>query len=514
MSLKNTSISCFKIILSLLATAGLLHKQDANAASKKQEQLLEIPSKITPKKFRLHLVKEPLSLDPQHVKSGASNYLLGNLYRNLFKYNEQDELIVDLAESCSQKKQTLTCILKKDLKWSDGTPLTANNFLETYKKILDPANAIFKVDLLFAIKNAQEIYQGKKKITDLGVRILKDNVLEFQLKPGSGNFKHRLANLILAPTKSDLSAYSGPYKLDRWIKGKKIQLTRNFFYNTPNPQAPDVEFLFIEEDGIALSLYEKNELDFLRRLPTLYIEKYKDRPDFKWIPLLRMDYIGFAGGLKNRLDLRKKLATSLDYLELQKIFFADTRPGCLGLPNNWFSNPPSCYGQNLTLAKTTKPERLQFVFSASGGDDHRRATEWLQNQWIKNANISVQLDAKEQKTFLEILAKNPPDIFRKGQPLDEPTCLNALQVFHSKSPDNVLGITDTQIDKWVEDLQANPSIKNQKSICSRAFSHLMNTYSFIPLGAVQFASLLKPNIQGIKINSMNQLDLSQLRITP
>lgn len=494
------------------------------AASKKQYapemnsenaiESIEQSSKITPRKFRLHLVKEPTSLDPQMAKSGASNYLLGNLYRNLFKYNEKDELVFDLADSCTQKKQTLTCTLKKDLKWSDGTPLTTNDFLETYKKILEPKNAVFKADLLFSIKNANEIYKGQKKMSTLGVKALKSNVLEFQLNPEQGDFRHRLTNLTIAPTKPDLSAYSGPYKLDRWIKGKKIQLTKNFFYHISNPQGPDVEFLFIEEDGIALSLYEKNELDFLRRLPTLYIEKYKGRTDFQWIPLLRMDYIGFAGTLKNKPDLRKTLTTSLNYPELQKIFFADTRPGCLGLPKNWFSTPPTCYEQNLTLVKAEKTERLQFVFSAAGGDDHRRATEWLQDQWKKNANILVQLDSKEQKAFLELLEQNPPDIFRKGQPLDEPTCLNALQVFHSTSPDNVLKIADPKIDKWLQELKANPSIKTQKNICTMAFSHLTKTYSFIPLGAVQFASLLKANINGIKINSMNQLDLSELRITP
>ncbi len=478
------------------------------------EEPMELSSKITPRKFRLHLAKEPTSLDPQSVKSGASNYLLGNLYRNLFKYDENDELAPELAESCHLKKLTLTCVLKKNIKWSDGTPLTAIDFIETYRKVLDPNNHVFRADLLFAIKNAQEIYSGKKIFSELGVKAPTPHTLEFQLLASNGDFRHRLTQLVLAPTKKDLSAFTGPYRLDRWVKGKKIQLTRNPHYHSPNPKAPAVEFLFIEEDGIALNLYEKNELDFLRRLPTLYIEKYKNRSDFKWIPLLRMDYIGFAGKIKNNSDLRKTLATSLNYPEIQKIFFAEIRPGCLGLPAKWFSTPPPCYDQDLKLTKPNKQERLQFVFSALGGDDHRRATEWLQDQWKKNANIIVQLEAKEQKTFLEILENNPPDIFRKGQPLDEPTCLNGLQTFYSKSPDNVLKIVDSKIDKWVQELRANPSTKIQKNTCSAAFKYLMSTYSLIPLGSLQFASLLKMDIHGIKINSMNQLDLSELRIAP
>ena len=106
------------------------------------------------KVFRLHLATEPGSLDPNKQKTSASSYLLGNLYRNIFIFDDKEGLTPDLGSRCLRdKKQNLTCKIKKDLQWSDGTALTSEDFLRTYKKILDPKTAAPRADLLFKIKS-------------------------------------------------------------------------------------------------------------------------------------------------------------------------------------------------------------------------------------------------------------------------------------------------------------------------------------------------------------------------
>ncbi|KHD88761.1 MAG: peptide ABC transporter [Bdellovibrio sp. ArHS] len=475
--------------------------------------LLSLPSSATEKTFRLHLATEPGGLDPNKQRTSSSSYVLGNLYRNLFSFDDQKGLIPDLGTSCKRDKNRtlLTCTLKKDLQWSDGTPLTAEDFLKTYLKILNVKNACPRADLLFKIKNAEAFYKGEVDAKKLGVSAPDKHTLKFEFARPDADFEYNLANFLLAPTKENLSAYSGPYKLKEWKKGQKLVLEPNSFYKQGHPQRPLVEFLFIEEDTVALQLYEKNELQFLRRLPTLFIPTYKKRKDFHWYPVIRLDYLGFGPELSQDENIRKAFTYSLNYVELQKIFSSEGRPGCIGLPDAWFPAKAPCFDFDLKKIPPTKSTKTYtLMFSALGGEDHKRATEWLQDQWYKNAKLKTHLEVKENKTFLQVLQQNPPAIFRKGVSPDRPTCLAALETFAPFNPENYLRIKSAEYDQILSALSQAQKPAEQKKWCLAGTEYLMKNHLMIPLGAIHFSILVKPEFTGWRMNQMNQLDLSDL----
>ena len=467
--------------------------------------------------FKIQHISEPSSLDPQKQKSASSNYLMGNLFRNIYKYEDEKGLISDLGESCSRSKMILTCKIKKNLQWSDGTPLTSEDFLRTYKKILNPDSLIPRADLLFKIKNAQGIFKQQKKPETLGITNPDPWTLKFEFEEVDSEFEYNLANFILAPTKVDLNVFSGPYKIKEWKKGEKIILEPNFFYKAGHPNRPPVEYLFISEDAVALQLYEKNELQFLRRLPTIFIPKYKTRKDFHWIPVIRLDYVGFGPELStpNHEGLRKAFIYSLNYPELQKIFLSEGRPGCIGLPDSWFPVKAPCYDFDLKKVKHAKKTKAYtFQFSALGGEDHKRGTEWMQDQWQKNAGLTVHLEAKENKVFLAGLQKEPPALFRKGTPLDKPTCLSALSTFSMKNPENYIRFQSLELEKNLDLMEGSAVPEIKKKLCLRGIDLLINQHVMIPMGPIHFSTLVKPTFLGWKINQMNQLDLSDLHFQP
>ncbi|NUN07053.1 MAG: peptide ABC transporter substrate-binding protein [Bdellovibrio sp.] len=466
--------------------------------------------------YRLHLANEPGGLDPNKQKTTGSSYVLGNIYRNIFSFDDNKGLIPDLGESCKRdKKSNLTCTLKKDLKWSDDSEITSADFLRTYKKMLAPKNTAPRADLLFKIKNAEGIYKGQLPLESLGVSAPDKRTLKFEFSSSAPDFEYNLANFQLAPTKEDLSAFTGPYKIKEWKKGQKIILEPNSFYHSGHAKRPLVEILFIEEDTVALQLYEKNELQFLRRLPTLFIPTFKTRKDFYWYPVTRLDYLGFGPELKNEEDVRKALTYSLNYVELQKIFSSEGRPGCVGLPDSWFPTKAPCYDFDLKKIPTLKSSRTYtLMFSALGGEDHKRATEWLQNQWNKNAGVKTQLEVKENKIFLRTLQQNPPAIFRKGVAPDRPTCLSALETFAPQSPENYLKLQAEEYNKILATLAKTNKVAEQKKFCLAGVDYLMKNHLLIPMGAIHFSILAKTNFVGWKLNQMNQLDLSDLHPTP
>lgn len=479
---------------------------------------LTSPSAIAknPAAFRLHLSQEPTNLDPNRQNSSNSSYLLGNLYRNIFRYDNSAGLTPDLGEKCVRSANgDLTCTLKKDLKWSDGTPLTSADFIRTYQKILKAETLAPRADFLFPLKNAKAIFQKSKPMDSLGVTAPNAQTLKFTFESASPEFEYHLGSLILSPTKEKLDAFSGPYKIKEWQRGRKFTLENNNFYVTQNLKRPLVEFLFIEEDSIALQLYEKNNLDFLRRLPTLYIPKFKDRPDFIWAPMIRFDYFGFGPELKDNEDIRKAFIYSLNYPQWQKLFSSEGLPGCMGLPDKWFTTKAPCYEFDLKKIPTLKSEKIWNVsFSSLGGDDHKRATEWMQAQWLTNAKLKTSILVKENKLYIRELKNSPSAIFRKGVTPDRPTCLAALETFSSSNPENYIGLASAEYEKILLKLSSAANTSERKKYCQEGADYLMKKHLFIPTGMIHFSMLAKPQFKGWKLNEMNELDLSGLQSEP
>ncbi len=117
--------------------------------------------------FRFHLLSEPLSLSPHSSAAASGNYLFHNLYRGLYVYSRARGLETDGAESCTRTRQKLTCTLRKT-KFSDGTPITSAHYLDSFRRLIDPETKSSQADVLFTIKNAREIFAGRKKTNGPG----------------------------------------------------------------------------------------------------------------------------------------------------------------------------------------------------------------------------------------------------------------------------------------------------------------------------------------------------------
>jgi oligopeptide transport system substrate-binding protein len=128
--------------------------------------------------------------------------------------------------------------------------------------------------------------------------------------------------------------------------------------------------------------------------------------------------------------------------------------------------------------------------------------------------MTVHLEAKENKVFLAGLQKDPPALFRKGTPLDKPTCLSALSTFSAKSPENYIHFQSSEFEKTLDLMEGTSIPENKKKLCLQGIELLLNHHVMIPMGPIHFSTLVKPEFLGWKINQMNQLDLSDLHFQP
>src|SRR4051812_38249310 len=89
--------------------------------------------------FSFHLKNEPATTDPTLITSGESTYLFNTLFRGLLRYSDEHDLSFDMAEKCTYKTPTLIhCRIQKDVKWSDGKPVTADDFVNSFRRIVSP----------------------------------------------------------------------------------------------------------------------------------------------------------------------------------------------------------------------------------------------------------------------------------------------------------------------------------------------------------------------------------------
>lgn len=473
--------------------------------------------------FRLSLLGEPHSLNPQTTAARGGNYLFHSIYRGLYRYHSQRGLILEGARSCTRSNLKLTCVLRAEHRWSTGQPIVAADYVRSFRSLIDPEHKSPQRDIILTLKNARAISTGKTAPSELGVTALNSSTIQFEFSEDDPEFEFKLINPALAPTpeagfpeapQSESLACSGPYRIVSWKRGRSILLTANPHYGLKsNPHRPDLEVFFIDDDSTGLRLYEAGKLNFLRRLTAEDIPRYRKSPDFVQIPMARFDYVGFGPELEELPKLRQALIEAVDFKGFMALFDTKGPPGCPSLPQRLLDRN-RCIEPNVSHAKSlikgTAVPPLKFYFSKMGGDDIERSAEWFQNQWKKNLNLHVELASEEQVVYLRRLRVKPPAIFRKGVTLDRPTCLAGLELFTKDNPENFVGLKDEKFESLVSALKKSRSENERRANCRKAVEQLMQSNRIIPLGEMYFTLLIRPKFKNWDLNELNQLDLTDL----
>jgi len=206
------------------------------------------------------------------------------------------------------------------------------------------------------------------------------------------------------------------------------------------------------------------------------------------------------------------LTGAFDFAEFQKVFQSKGRPGCVGLPEAWQAQV-HCLKFNPQVKPTqVAVTRLEMFYATQGGEEIARSMQWFQGQYKKNRGGQIELKPEDIKMLTARLKKNPPDLFRRGLPIDRPSCQAALESFVSSSPDNFIRFKNPNFDKLVVQMR-NPklSTKALADLCAQGVQLLLASKRIIPLGPIHFPMLDSGRFTGWSINNLNQLDLSALK---
>lgn len=226
--------------------------------------------------LRVASMGEPASLDPHKVSGTWENYVVGDMFIGLTTENPKAAAIPGVAESWSISDDGKTYTFKlRHSKWSDGTPLTAADFVYSMQRILLPETAAEYASLLFIIEGAEAINSGKAGADTLAVKAIDDYTLEINLTGPAPFFLELLTHYTAFPvprhviekfgkewTKPEHMVVNGPYKLLEWLPNTHVKLIKNDQYWDASTLALDELIFYTQEDRAAVQKrFRAGEID-------------------------------------------------------------------------------------------------------------------------------------------------------------------------------------------------------------------------------------------------------------
>ncbi|KLV08578.1 MULTISPECIES: peptide ABC transporter substrate-binding protein [Photobacterium] len=404
-----------------------------------------VPSDVTLAKEQV-LVRgngdEVPTLDPSFSSDSASSRVIGDMFEGLVTQSPEGEIIPALATRWEQSAdgKVYTFHLRDNITWSNGEPITAGDFVYSFRRVINPKTAAPYAWYYGTahIKNATAISEGKVPVEELGVSAPDDKTFQITLdKPVPYLLKmlvHESTYPVYQPaieahgdtwTRPEHIVTSSAYKLKEWTLNERIVLERNSnYWNNAKTVINQVKYLPIVDMTAEYNRYRTGEIDITSSFP---LEQYnaikKQRPDeLLTMPSLGTYYYLFNVNKKPFDDprVRKALAYAIDRDVVTNVILGQGQIPAYGLtpPSvDGFAAPRLSWGELNQKERNQKAKQLleEAGFNAANPlkfelvyntlEAHKKLAIVMSSMWKKTLGADVELANQEWKTFLQKLSQ-------------------------------------------------------------------------------------------------------------
>ncbi|MCO5144417.1 MAG: peptide ABC transporter substrate-binding protein [Oligoflexia bacterium] len=500
---------------------------------------ISIHSYAAKQEFNMRIETEPPTLDWNLATDYVSINVLYHLIEGLAEYNEKLEAVPSLASwKISPDGKTYTYTLKPNLKWSDGVPLTAQHFWDSWERALNPKTASGYAYFLFDIVGAKEYNDGSlKDAAKLGFKVKNESTFVVTLKKPASYFATIPAFTVTFPIRKDIIAkygdkwtnpenmvVTGPFKLTKWQHDSKLELAPNPNYRGRKPKLEKVNIYIVTESTTAISMFETGKLNYLSRLPALEIERLKKNPGYRTLPYLRGYYYAFnvTKAPFNDVKVRKAFALSINREEITSLLKGGQIATSSWIPKGMLAYNPKIglfydpQKAKKLLAEAGFPEGKNFpssTFMFDTRDDNKMIAEKLQSQWKNILGINLHAQNEEWKVYLGRLRADSPVIFRHGWGADFPDPDNFMNMFTSYSGNNYTKWKNKKYDQIIEQAAAERSSKKRIKLYDQAQKLLTEEeIVIVPLFIEAINYLISSNVKGLQIDSLGLLKIHKVEM--
>lgn len=278
------------------------------------------------------VVNDMNTMNSSIVTDGTSMSMISLCQSGLLQYDKNGEVAPDLAESyeMSEDGKTYTFHIRKNMKWSNGTPITANDFVYGWRRVVDPDVASEYNYFMTAVNvvNAQDVIDGKKSVEELGVEATDDYTFIVHLDLPCGFFTSVLPDPIFFPQNEeyvesqgdqyalscDTMIYSGAYTMTNWVTGNTYTFTHNEdYWDADNYPQQEINILYVPDAQSAVMQYDSGNLDYVS-LTGEMVDKYKDDKGYQSTLSAAVWYLcpNMEDEAISNENLRKAIAYAID----------------------------------------------------------------------------------------------------------------------------------------------------------------------------------------------------------
>lgn len=510
-------------------------KEDTVADGKKSSKVLNLME-----------ASEIGSMDTIFTQDEPSINAQSNVFEGLYQLDEKDALIPAVAKEMpeiSADGKTYTIKLREDAKWSNGDPVTANDFVFAWKKMADPknqANYFFLMD--GTILNGTAIGKEEKSADELGVKALDDYTLEVQLEKPVQYFTSLLAFSPFFPqnekfvtekgkeygTSSESIVSNGPFLMKNWDQSSMSwDLVANpNYYDADKVKSEKIHFEVLKETNTVFNLYESGDLD-VAVLTGDFAKQNRDNPDYQAVERskvysLRMNQMrNDKASIFANENVRKAVAYALDKKSLVENILADGSEDIYGyIPKNFVSNPET--GEDFRkeageLVKTDEKLANEYLEKAKkelngditiellskDGDGDKKVAEFIQGQLEKTLpGLTINVKTVPLNNAIELMKKGDYELSVSMWGPDYQDPMTFLE--NSVSTKNTTHYRSEKYDQLIDDASnkyANDPEKRWETLIEAEKVLVEDDAALVPLYQQARGQLVRPGVKGIQYHN-------------
>lgn len=476
---------------------------------------------------------EVQSLDPHKIEGVPESNVNRDLFEGLLVTDVDGHPAPGVAEKWENKDfKVWTFHLRKDAKWSDGTPVTAEDFVYSWQRLANPNTASPYASYLQYghIANIDDIIAGKKPVTDLGVKAIDANTFEVTLSEPVPYFYKLLVHPSVSPVpKSAVDKFgekwtqpanivtNGAYKLKDWVVNERMVLERNpQYWDNAKTVINQVTYLPISSEVTDVNRYRSGEIDMTyNNMPIELFQKLKKEipKEVHVDPYLCTYYYEINNQKAPFTDVRVrtalKLALDRDII-VNKVknqgdlpAYSYTPPYTDGMKlvePEWFKWSQEKRNEEakklLAEAGYTADKPLTFNLLYNTSDLHKKLAIAVASIWKKNLGVNVKLENQEWKTFLDTRHQGTFDVARAGWCADynEPTSF--LNTMLSDSSNNTAHYKSPAFDKIIAETLKVSDDAQRAELYAKSEEQLDKDSAIVPVYYYVNARLVKPWVGG------------------
>jgi len=484
--------------------------------------------------------EEPETLDPHLAQAVPASHILRDLFEGLTMESADGDIIpgAALRWNISRDARTYTFYLRRDLVWSNGDTLIADDFVYSLRRALNPETASSAARTLLPVLNAREVLAGDLPVEDLGIALLDEFTLQITLTGPTPYFLGLLASPVAYPVnRKNVETFgdqfsragnlvsNGAYLLAKWTPRVSIELLKNpRFREADGTYVERVIYVPTEDQATEVKQFRSGELDWTNEVPN---------NQFKWLlqhypnelvvsPWMGSYFFGFNLTQEPFIDnpsLRMALILSIDRQIItekvtqfgEKPSFALVPPGIDGYvpfsPEyaDWSQEERDHEARRLyEQAGYSEEQPLRIEIRYNTSDNHKKIALAIASMWKQTLGVNATLVNEEFRVFLQNREQKViTQVFRSGWISDYNDPYSFLELFRTGHGRNDYGYSNTTFDALLDEAGLERVRARRERLMFEAERVLMTDLVIIPVYTYVTKRLVDPHLRGWHNNVMD-----------